>query len=454
MIAMTHTGYIAAGGSVPLPRRGYASPSCAGPQASARCHRGAPVELTPRTLDDEVTAEEGDVPAGRRRRPPGARRHWLPLVVLGVVMLGLGLLVYKGLSDAALYFRNADEAVAQRDELGTRRFRLQGTVVGEPVAEGGTVSFDVTYNGVDVAVVHPARRRRYSSRASVVLEALAQGADVFDSDRILVKHDRATSQDGYDERIDVPSGAAEPAGERRSAPPDRPGRRRLGRGPRDVAVALAQASGTCCRSATRTCCWLFGAVLAVGAMERALIRDSRCSTWPTTAAAAPPSTTSPPCGGARRVDPAVGAHYTVTWRWWCKFRRQLDDPLVGWAMLTMFVVSGFSSCCCCSRQPVRRFDPGPGFDGGAQPAAANHPLMAFHPPALYYVGFTVPFALPWPRWSPPGGRGWLLETRRWTLFAWGFLTLASCSVRGGAEVLNWGGYWGWDGRERLAAAAP
>ena len=43
------------------------------------------------------------------------------------------------------------------------------------------------------------------------------------------------------------------------------------------------------------------------------------------------------------------------------------------------------------------------------------------------------------------GEGWLLETRRWTLFAWGFLTLG---ILLGAwwsyEVLGWGGYWAWD----------
>lgn len=161
------------------------------------------MELTPRALDDEVTAEEGAARAGRR--PRRARRRWLPLVVLGVVVLGLGLLVYKGLSDAALYFRNADEAVAQRDELGTRRFRLQGTVVGEPVAEGGTVSFDVTYNGVDVAVVHTGTPpEMFEPGIPVVLEGRwREGADVFDSDRILVKHDESyESKDDYDERID------------------------------------------------------------------------------------------------------------------------------------------------------------------------------------------------------------------------------------------------------------
>lgn len=41
------------------------------------------------------------------------------------------------------------------------------------------------------------------------------------------------------------------------------------------------------------------------------------------------------------------------------------------------------------------------------------------------------------------GEGWLIETRRWTLLAWGALT---GGIILGAwwsyEVLGWGGYWG------------
>ena len=43
------------------------------------------------------------------------------------------------------------------------------------------------------------------------------------------------------------------------------------------------------------------------------------------------------------------------------------------------------------------------------------------------------------------GEGWLLETRRWALFAWGFLTIGI--LLGGwwsYEVLGWSGVWAWD----------
>ena len=164
------------------------------------------MELTPRTLDDDdVTVEEGEVsaraPRARRRR---TRRRWVPLAVLAVVVLGLGALVYKGLNDATLYFRNADEAVAQRDELGSKRFRLQGTVVGEPVVDGDDVRFEVAYNGIAVDVEHVGTPPdMFRPGIPVVLEGhWADGSDVFSSDRMLIKHDESyESQDDYDERI-------------------------------------------------------------------------------------------------------------------------------------------------------------------------------------------------------------------------------------------------------------
>jgi cytochrome c-type biogenesis protein CcmF len=133
-----------------------------------------------------------------------------------------------------------------------------------------------------------------------------------------------------------------------------------------------------------------------------------------------------------------------------KFRKRIDDPLFGWALLAMFVVCAFFFFLIVGpANPFQRFDPGPGYDGpGPNPLLQNHILMAFHPPMLYlgYVGFTVPFAFAIGALATGRvGEGWLVETRRWTLFAWGFL---SAGILLGAwwsyEVLGWGGYWGWD----------
>jgi cytochrome c-type biogenesis protein CcmF len=134
-----------------------------------------------------------------------------------------------------------------------------------------------------------------------------------------------------------------------------------------------------------------------------------------------------------------------------KFRKQLDDQLVGWALLTIFVVSTFFAFLMLAPADpfVQSVLPPDFVDGpGPNPLLQNHPLMVIHPPMLYlgYVGFTVPFAFAIAALATGRlGEGWLVATRRWTLIAWGFLT---AGIILGAwwsyEVLGWGGYWAWD----------
>ena len=80
-----------------------------------------------------------------------------------------------------------------------------------------------------------------------------------------------------------------------------------------------------------------------------------------------------------------------------RFRHRLHDPVVGWALLVLFVVCAFFFLLLAGpAHPFARFEPWAGYDGpGPNPLLQNHVLMAFHPPVLYlgYVGFTVPFAL-------------------------------------------------------------
>jgi cytochrome c-type biogenesis protein CcmE len=114
------------------------------------------------------------------------RRLWLA----GVVVLGaLGFLVFQGLGNATLYFRTADEAVAQRSELGERRFRIEGDVVDGSVRQtGNDVTFTLTSKSVEVPIVHKGDPPElFRPGIPVVLEGRFQG-DHFASDRILVKH--------------------------------------------------------------------------------------------------------------------------------------------------------------------------------------------------------------------------------------------------------------------------
>jgi len=111
---------------------------------------------------------------------------WLAGVV---VLAALGFLVFQGLGNATLYFRTADEAVAQRSQLGDRRFRIEGDVVdGSVRQEGNDVSFTLTSKSVEVPVRHRGDPPElFRPGIPVVLEGRFQG-DHFTSDRILVKH--------------------------------------------------------------------------------------------------------------------------------------------------------------------------------------------------------------------------------------------------------------------------
>jgi len=141
------------------------------------------------------------------------------------------------------------------------------------------------------------------------------------------------------------------------------------------------------------------------------------------------------------------AGYTVAVSFW--LRKKMDDVLTNWAMGVMFIVSLFFFLL--SFGPANPFVAGPAgvVDGpGPNPLLQNHLLVMFHPPLLYlgYVGMTVPFAFAIAALvTGRVGEGWLLATRRWTLFAWGFLTIGI--VLGGwwsYEVLGWSGVWAWD----------
>nr|MDQ3294566.1 cytochrome c maturation protein CcmE [Actinomycetota bacterium] len=121
--------------------------------------------------------------------------------------------VYRGLGDATLYFRNADEAVADRDELGTRDFRLQGLVVEDAVQGDGVTEFTVAFNDVEVPVRSTAGPPSlFELGIPVVLEGhFAEGEDiVFLAHRILVKHDETYDAENPDRVVDAVDGQTEP----------------------------------------------------------------------------------------------------------------------------------------------------------------------------------------------------------------------------------------------------
>ncbi len=96
-------------------------------------------------------------------------------------------------------------------------------------------------------------------------------------------------------------------------------------------------------------------------------------------------------------------------------------------------------------------------DGNGLNPLLRHPGMIIHPPMLYlgFVSFVIPFAFAIA--ALVTGRSddrWIRLTRRWTLWAWLFLSLGLLlGSRWAYDVLGWGGYWGWDPVE-IAAFMP
>ncbi len=150
------------------------------------------MDLSPRHELDEVEEVRRSVLRSRTTR--------VTLIALGLVVVA-ALVLVQGLRNATLFFRNVDEAIEQREDLGDRRFRLQGRVIPTSVsADGGVTTFEVVHNCQVAAVRHVTDPPELfeSPWIPVVLEGrwedggtatVAGQADYFFlSDTMLVKH--------------------------------------------------------------------------------------------------------------------------------------------------------------------------------------------------------------------------------------------------------------------------
>jgi cytochrome c-type biogenesis protein CcmF len=222
-----------------------------------------------------------------------------------------------------------------------------------------------------------------------------------------------------------------------------------------VTVGLVRGRATTLRSAPLYApVLLLGGLLAVAAMEHALVTHDFSLTY----VADNNSRTTPllysitglwsALAGSILLWGFVLGGYATAMAW--RFRRRAADPIVAWATLVVYAVAAFFFGLMLG--PADPF----AHVAGAIPANGlgpnvllqDNPLVLFHPPLLYLglVGFTLPFAFAIA--SLVTGRleeDWQGETRRWTLFAWTFL---SVGIVLGAwwsyQVLGWGGFWAWD----------
>ena len=227
-----------------------------------------------------------------------------------------------------------------------------------------------------------------------------------------------------------------------------------------VALGLSRRDPVLLRTSGRWAWTLFGlAVVAAGAIEVALLRDDFSLRY-----LAQNSERALPLGYKMSVLWAALEGSIVLWvlilcgyiaatAWW--FRARLEDRLVAYAMLTLFVVAAFFFFLLVfPADPFVTLANPPADGSGPNPLLQNHPLMVIHPVMLYlgYVGFTVPFAFAIAALATGRlGEGWLLETRPWTVMAWGFLTVGIVlGAWWSYEVLGWGGYWAWDPVENVS----
>lgn len=168
--------------------------------------------------DSDLPQDELDLtPRPRDLEKRGSKL--LPSLVIAAVLVVIGFVLFQGLSGSTLFVRTADTAVAEREELGERRFRLTGTpvaIVGDEYEfnNNTAVVFSIACDGVAVDVIHIGNvAEAFQLNVPVVLEgrwnrdvptdvSWEQGANdayFFESDRMLVEHDNEYREDRVDE---------------------------------------------------------------------------------------------------------------------------------------------------------------------------------------------------------------------------------------------------------------
>ena len=99
------------------------------------------VDLTPRG------------PADPAASAPRAKRKWLPILVLALVLVAGGVIVSQFLTSAVDYYCNVDEIGVRDGCNADRRIRLQGTVDENSIEKVGNATvFTISFNGETIPV--------------------------------------------------------------------------------------------------------------------------------------------------------------------------------------------------------------------------------------------------------------------------------------------------------------
>jgi cytochrome c-type biogenesis protein CcmE len=135
-------------------------------------------DLTPRPAPTGAAARRG-------------RRRWLPLVVIGLVLVAGGVIVTQFLRSAVDYYCNVDEVGTRSGCDADRRLRLQGIVErGSVVEQGGDTDFVIAFDGVAIPVHYDGQPGGiFRECIPVVVHGRFDSAhELFAGDRVEVKH--------------------------------------------------------------------------------------------------------------------------------------------------------------------------------------------------------------------------------------------------------------------------
>jgi cytochrome c-type biogenesis protein CcmE len=147
---------------------------------------------------DDLTPRPAPEP---RRR---SNRRWVPMLVLGLVVVAGGVIVTQFLTSAVDYYCNVDEIGSKSGCDADRRLRVQGTVEeGSVATAAGVTTFVIAFGGEELAV-------RYEGEPGGIFKecvpVVVHGRIVdgtFEGDRVEVKHSEEYVADNGD-RLDGP----------------------------------------------------------------------------------------------------------------------------------------------------------------------------------------------------------------------------------------------------------
>ncbi len=134
------------------------------------------LDLSPRTPVDPAA-------------PVRTKRNWLPMLVLGLVVVAGGVIVTQFLTQAVDYYCNVDE-VGQRSGCDEdRRIRLQGTVdEGSVERVANTTEFTITFNDQTIPVSYDGEPGGiFKECIPVVVHGVIENGTLL-GDRVEVKH--------------------------------------------------------------------------------------------------------------------------------------------------------------------------------------------------------------------------------------------------------------------------